>query len=341
MLALPDVINTTEELDEILSRPSDALVEFMRSLDGDLMILGAGGKIGPTMTRKAKRAVDAAGVKKRVIAVDLAPLEALKAEGIETMQCDMMNPAEIDKLPQVENIIYMVGRKFGSSGSEHLTWAINVIVPYHIARSFTSSRIVMFSTGCVYPLMDVKTGGPTEQTPPAPIGEYVMSCLGRERMFDYFSETAGEKVVQLRLNYALELRYGILVDVATKVFNGEAVDVTTGYANGIWQGDACDQILRSLSLASSPAEILNVTGPEIFSIREVAETFGKLFGKEAIIAGKENGIAYLNDATKANTLFGNPSVPLEQIIEWVAHWIKAGGENNGKPTHFETQDGKY
>ncbi len=341
MLVLPDVISTTAELDEMLSRPCDSLVEFMRSLQGDLMILGAGGKIGPTMARMAKRAVDAAGVAKRVLAVDVAPLDGLEAEGIETIKCDMLNLAEVEKLPKAENIIYMVGRKFGSTGSEYLTWAINVIAPYHVARSFTDSRIVMFSTGCIYPLMDVKTSGATEKTLPAPIGEYAMSCLGRERMFDYFSETAGEQVVQLRLCYALELRYGVLVDVATKVFNDEPVDVTTGYCNGIWQGDACDQVLRSLALASSPATILNVTGPEVFSIRRIAEKFGELFGKKPVITNEPNGLGYLCDATKANALLGNPAVTLEMIIEWVAHWIKIGGENNGKPTHFETQDGKY
>ncbi len=341
MLVLPDVISTVAELENLLSQPSDSLVEFMRTLQGDLMILGAGGKIGPTMAKLAKRAVDATGVTKRVIAVDIAPLDALEADGIETIKCDMLNLDEVKKLPKVENIIYMAGRKFGSNGGEHLTWAINVIIPQHVASTFTDSRIVVFSTGCVYPLMDVKTGGATEDTPPSPVGEYAMSCLGRERMFEHYSETAGEKVVQLRLNYALELRYGVLVDVAAKVLNSEPVDVTTRYANGIWQGDACEQILRSLDLAASPAAILNVTGPETFSIREVAATFGELLGKNPIFIGRENGIGYLNNATKANTMFGNPSVPLDRVIRWVAHWTKSGGENNGKPTHFETQNGKY
>lgn len=337
----PDTINSVEELNEILSRPTSALVEFMRNLDGDIMILGAGGKIGPSLVRKALRAIEAAEVKKDVIAVDLAPLPELEALGAKTIACDMLNLAEVEALPKVENIIYMVGRKFGSTGSEHLTWAINVVVAHHAARTFIDSRIVAFSTGCVYPVMDIYSGGATEETPVAPVGEYAMSCLGRERMFDVFSQSAGQKVLQLRLNYALELRYGVLVDVASKVFKGEAVDVTTGFANGIWQGDACDQVLRCLDHATSPASIMNITGPETFSIRQVAGEFGRYFDKEVVIVGEENGKGYLNNATKANTIFGNPEIPLGLVIQWIAHWVKTGGENSGKETHFETQDGKY
>jgi len=341
MQSLPDVINTIDELDEILSRPSDALIQFMADLDGDIMILGAGGKIGPTMARMAKRAIDAAGAAKKVIAVDVVDLPDLAAEGIETHTCDMLDQAAVDALPKVANVIYMVGRKFGSTGSEHLTWAINVIVPYHVARAFTGSRIVAFSTGCVYPVMDLFTGGATEDTPCDPVGEYAQSCLGRERMFDFYAETAGERVVQLRLNYSVELRYGVLVDVATRVLNGEPVDVTTGFANVIWQGDACDQVLRSLAMATSPATVLNVTGPETFSIRQVAGEFGKLMGKPVTFTGEENGRGYLSNAAKANSLLGNPLVPLGAIIRWIAHWVASGGESSGKPTHFETQDGKY
>jgi len=338
---LPEQIATIEQLDELLSRPSAALIESLRRLEGDIMILGAGGKIGPTMVRKAKRALDAVGTDREVIAVDVAALEQLAAEGVRTITCDMMDLAAVEQLPRVENIVYMVGRKFGSTGSEWLTWAINVMVPYHIARAFTDSRIAVFSSGCVYPVVDVKTGGSVESDPAEPVGEYAMSCLGRERMFDYFSAEQGEKVVQIRLNYAVEVRYGVLVDVATQVFKGEPVDVTTGSANVLWQGDVCEQVLRSFPLASSPAAVLNITGPETISIRWLAHRFGELFGKEAIITGQENGLAYLSNAAKANAYFGNPSVPLGRIIEWVADWICRGGESLGKPTHFETQDGKY
>jgi nucleoside-diphosphate-sugar epimerase len=338
--ALPEKITSTAQLEDLLSTPSDSLVRMMKRLPGDLMILGAGGKVGPTLAMMAKRAIEAAGVKKKIVAVDVFPLPALAKLGVETITCDMLDLDAVSRLPKVENVVYMVGRKFGSTGAEHLTWAINVVVPYHVARTFTKSRIAAFSTGCVYPVMDLRSGGATEAVPANPVGEYAMSCLGRERMFDIFTEK-GEKVVHVRLNYAVELRYGVLMDIATNVHQGKPVDVTTGYANVIWQGDACNQVLQSLELASSPAAILNVTGPETFSVREVAKTFGRLLGKEPVFTGQENGLGYLNNAMRANSLFGNPSVPLGRILEWIAHWVKIGGESSGKPTHFETQDGKY
>jgi len=341
MKVLPDRINTTAELEECLSRPTEPLIEFMKGIEGDIMVIGAGGKIGPTMCLQAKRAADEAGAGKSIYAVDVVDLQALEAQDIKTIKCDLLDLDAVGKLPRVENIIFMAGRKFGSTGGEHLTWAINVAVPYHVARAFTSSRIAAFSTGCVYPVMHAATSGATEDEPPAPIGEYAMSCLGRERMFDYMSQTTGEKVVLIRLNYAVELRYGVLFDIATKVRNGEPVDVTTGLANVIWQGDACAQVIRSLSMASSPPSVLNITGPETFSVRQVAKRFARLFEKDVTFSGEENGMGYLSNATEGNGLFGYPTVPLGRIIEWTAHWIKAEGESLGKPTHFETQDGKY
>lgn len=338
---LPDTFKTIAELEEFLSRPHAELVESLARLDGDIMIVGAGGKIGPTMALTAKRAVDAANVAKRVYAVDLAPLDSLSAQGIEAISCNLLDPDDVARLPSVKNIVYMIGRKFGSTGSESLTWAVNGIAAYHAARKFQGSRIAAFSTGCVYPVMHVRTGGATEQTRPEPIGEYAQSCLGRERMFDYYADQGKEEVVHIRLNYAVECRYGVLMDVAMKVWNGDVVDLTTGYANVIWQGDVCNQVLRSFPYAASPANILNVTGPETFSIRRIALQFGRLFGKEPVFAGDENGLGYLNDATKAAGLFGYPKVPLTKIVEWTAAWIRAGCENLGKPTHFETQDGKY
>jgi nucleoside-diphosphate-sugar epimerase len=341
MQDLPETIQTAEQLDELLSRPSRKLVEFVAALDGDLMILGAGGKIGPSMARMAQRAVQQAGADKRVYAVDVAPLPALAEAGLATLACDMLDLAAIQRLPRARNIVFMAGRKFGSTGGEHLTWAVNVVVPYHVARTFTDSRIVAFSTGCVYPLADVHGGGSTELTGPDPVGEYAMSCLGRERMFDFFSRTQGEHVLQFRLNYAVELRYGVLVDVAGKVFRGEELDITTGYANVLWQGDVCNQALLCLGQAASPPAVLNVTGPETISIREVAHEFGRLFGKAPRIVGTENGRGYLSNAARAKELFGPPSVGLDRLIPWIARWIEAGGENLGKPTHFEAQDGKY
>jgi len=341
MNQLPKTIDNTKQLEELLSRPSEKLIDFMRNLDGDILILGAGGKIGPTLTTRAKRAIDQAGVKKQIIAVDLFDLPKLKDSGVKTIKCDLLDPDDVKKLPKIDNVIYMAGRKFGSTGSEWLTWAANVTIPYLVAGNFLDSRIVVFSTGCVYPIVHVDTGGSVETDRPEPIGEYSISCLGRERMFDYFSHEKGEKIVHIRLNYALETRYGVLVDIAAKVFNNQPVDVTTGYFNGIWQGDAADRIIRCLPLASSPPEILNLTGPETASVREVAHKFGQLMDKEVTIAGKENGLGYLANIKKASLIFDDPSVTMDKIIEWVAHWVQKGGESLDKPTHFETQDGKY
>ena len=340
-MQLPDVIQNEQELDELLSRPGAALVDFMRRLDGDIMVVGAGGKIGPTLTCLAARAVEAVGVDKKVIAVDRAQMPGLKAAGIETICCDLSDPAAVDALPKAANIVYMAGRKFGSTGAEHLTWAANVILPYHVARAFTGSRIAVFSTGCVYPLVAVADGGCDENTSPAPVGEYAISCLGRERVFDHFAETAGEKVVHIRLSYAIEMRYGVLVDVAESVHDERPIDLTTAWANVIWQGDACNQALLALGHAASPAAILNVTGPETISIREVAEKFGELSGKQPVFAGQDSGRAFLSDSSRATALFGVPSVPLDRVIQWTAKWIGGGGRLLGKPTHFETQDGKY
>ncbi len=341
MKSMPGKFESVRQLEEFMSTPSDSLVEYFRALKGDIMIIGAGGKIGPTMATMARRAADAAGVKKRVFAVDVVPLTSLGERGIEPVQCDLLDRKAVGKLPQAENIVFMAGRKFGSSGSEWITWAMNVMVPHNVAEVCGNSRVAVFSTGCVYPVVDVSTGGSVETDPPEPIGEYAISCLGRERVFDYYAAEKGAKVVLIRLNYSLEMRYGVLVDIATKVFRGEPVDVTTGYMNGIWQGDCCDQVLRSFQYAASPSSILNVTGPELVSVRWIATRFGQLFGKQARIAGQENGRAYLSNAAKANALFGNPSVPIGKIMEWVADWIQRGGENLGKPTHFETQDGNY
>lgn len=341
MTKLPRLIETEAQLNDVLSLPSDNLIACLQRLSGDFMILGAGGKIGPTLTLTLKRAIDAAGVKKTITAVDVVPMPALAAMGVKTLACDMLDPAAVDRLPRIENVIYMVGRKFGSTGQEHLTWAINVIVASHVARTFSASRIAAFSTGCVYPVMDLYSGGATEAVPADPVGEYAMSCLGRERMFDYYAVSRNARVTHIRLNYALELRYGVLADVAGRVLRGEPVDLTTGFANGIWQGDACNQAIQSIEMAASPAAILNVTGPETFSIRQVAQEFGRLLGRTPVFSGEENGRGYLNNAARANALFGNPTVPLGLLLEWIAHWVSIGGASSGKPTHFETQNGKY
>ena len=341
MRDLPEQINSTEELEEILSEPSDALVKFMGQINGDIIILGAGGKIGPSLAMRAKRAMGRAGVKREVIAVARGPLPGLKSQGILTIQCDLLDLEAVKRLPKIQNVIFLVGRKFGSIGNEPITWAVNTICAQHTAQTFGTSNIVAFSTGCVYPLMDAKSGGASESTPMDPIGEYAMSCLARERMFDYFSQSFGVKVMHFRLNYAIELRYGVLRDIAQCVYRGEPVDITTNCVNVIWQGDACDMAIRSLSLAASPPQILNVTGPETLSVSEIAEAFGRRLGKKVAFTGQASGKAYLSDARQARQLFGKDSASLERLIEWTAHWIERGGENLDKPTHFEVQNGKY
>ena len=341
MTHLPDRLESVEQLDDLLSTPSPALIESFKQLAGDVIIVGANGKIGPSLARMAKRAVDASCVSRRVLAVDLNAMPELAAAGLETIQCNMLDQEDVAKLPKVANVMYMVGRKFGSTGSESMTWGVNGIAAYHAARHFRGSRMAAFSTGCVYPVMDIASGGATEQTPVAPVGEYAMSCVARERMLDFFADQGELDVVHVRLNYAVECRYGVLFDLASSVLNGEPIDITTGYANVIWQGDCCDRALRSFALASNPATILNVTGPEMFSIRQVAAQMGEIMGKEVTFAGEENGRGYLNNASYANGIFGNPSVPLSRVVQWVAQWVQAGGADLGKPTHFETQDGKY
>ena len=341
MQDLPVLIENEAQLDDLLSRPSPALIEMMKGLEGDLLVLGASGKIGPSLAAMAARAIQAAGGKQRVLAVSRHPAKALAALGIETIACDLLDFAKVQALPRVPNVIFMVGRKFGSTGSEETTWATNILSAYHAAHHFRGARVVAFSTGCVYPVMHLTSGGATEETRPDPVGEYATSCLGRERIFDYYAKTAGLRVLHFRLNYAVELRYGVLVDVASAVWRGAPVDLTTGYANVIWQGDVNEVALRSLELAAAPAAALNVTGPETVSIRDVALEFGRLLGKEPVLRGEENGRGYLSNARRALTRFGYPSVPTGTMMRWIAHWLQHGGGLLGKPTHFEAQDGKY
>jgi nucleoside-diphosphate-sugar epimerase len=338
---LPDQVRDVEQLEELLSRPGRPAVDLMRRLDGDLMILGASGKIGPTLTRMALRAVQEAGTKTRVFAADCVCLKDLAAAGAQTVPCDLLDRHAAARLPKVANVIYMVGRKFGSSGQESLIWAINVLAAGRAAEALGQGKVAAFSTGCVYPLMTPDSGGATEQTPPAPVGEYAMSCLGRERMFDHFSHAAGLRVLHFRLNYAVELRYGVLVDVARKVWTGQPIDLTTGYANVLWQGDVCNQALLGLELAACPPRALNVTGPQILHIRDLARQFGRLMGREPVLAGTENNLAYLSNAAQAQELFGPPRVDTDRLIRWTADWIAGGRTTLDKPTHYETQNGTY
>ncbi len=340
-----DPVTSVEELEAKLSAPSAQLVESLKTLDGDILILGVGGKVGTTLGQLAAKAVAAAGVARKVIGVDFFPDEAgrrrLEAAGVATVKADLMEEGAFEKLPDVPNVLYMVGRKFGSTGAEWQTWHTNVFLAGLAARRYAKSRIVAFSSGNIYPFLPIASNGATEDVAPEPLGEYAMSCLGRERMFDQYSNEAGTPVLQFRLNYAVELRYGILYDVATKVWNGDAVDVTMGHVNVAWQGYVSNAALQCFTLAASPPAILNITGPETAPIRWIAQRFGALMGKDVQITGEEAPTALLNNAAQCFGRFGYPSVSLDTLVQWVAYWVASGGDNLGKPTHYETRDGKF
>jgi nucleoside-diphosphate-sugar epimerase len=339
------LIRTEQELDELLSRPSDADIAAAKALDGDLILLGVAGKMGPTLALRAKRAADAAGSTVRIIGVSRfsspGVRDQLEAAGIKTIEADLLDAEQTAALPEVPNVIYLAGRKFGSTGDSALTWAMNVRVPVAVCERYRESRIVAFSSGNVYPFVPVASGGAPECTPPEPVGEYAQSVLGRERIFEYFANRYGTRVVLLRLNYAVEMRYGVLLDIGTAVFEGRPVDMSMGAANVIWQGDANSVSLRSFPLCSSPAAVLNLTGPETLSVRAVAAAFGRCFGKQPQLVGQESPNALLNNAGRCHRIFGYPSITPAELIEWTAAWISAGGSTLGKPTHFEARDGKF
>ena len=341
----PERINNTVELEDLLSVPSVKVIEMMKRLDGDIMILGIAGKMGVTMGRQAVRAIKEAGVNKKVIGVarfsNPEDRKKLESWGIETIACNLLDREAVGKLPQVPNIIFMAGRKFGTDGSEAQTWAMNILVPAYVAEHFRNSRIVAFSTGCVYPLVDINTGGCTEEIVPSPVGEYSQSCLGRERIFQYYSLCNKTPVLLFRLNYSIDLRYGVLHDIARNIWEGKPVDNTVGYFNVIWQGDANAAALLALELTDPAVAILNVTGPETASVEKTAKMLGNLMNKEVIFKGIPGNSCYLNDAAKMFRHFGYPSVSLEQMIRWQADWIVNGGESIGKPTHFEVNNGKF
>jgi hypothetical protein len=342
----PDVIADEAELDRYLSTPSQALTEMLSSIEGDLAILGVSGKMGLTLAAMARRAIDAAGVHKTVFGVsrfsDPEHRAILESAGVQTLPCDLLNRDAVTRLPRVANVIYMVGRKFGTQGAEATTWATNVSIPDNVSHHYRQSRMVVFSTGCVYPLVPVGRGGCVETTPPGPVGEYAQSCLGRERVFSYWSDVWYTPVCLMRLNYAIDLRYGVLHDIGSRVFAGKPIDLTVSHFNAIWQGDANDWALRCLALCSSPPSVINVTGPETISVRYVAESFADLFGVPVSFSGADvEGRMYLSNAAKAIGCFGYPSVPLQTMIRWQAAWIRRGGRSLNKPTHFAVTDGEY
>lgn len=339
------MIETEAQLEERLAEPNERDVALMTSLSGDVLVLGAGGKMGPSLAWRCKRAAEIAGVANRVIAVSrFSSIEArqeLEALGVETISCDLLDRDAVDRLPECKNVLYLAGRKFGSADRTDLTWASNTVVPAYVAHRYRASRIVAFSTGNVYPFVSAASGGSVESNELDPRGEYAQSCLGRERVFEYFSRQHGMRCLIFRLNYAVDLRYGVLVDIARKVFGGQPVDMTVSHFNVIWQGDANSYALRSLELCDSPPRVLNVTGGEIVSVREAAEFFAQQFQREAVFSGQASGSALLNNASLCRQLLGEPEMKLEELMTLVAHWVEIGGKSLNKPTKFEVADGKF
>jgi nucleoside-diphosphate-sugar epimerase len=338
-------VRDLEHLEDLLSEPDAGVVETVRRLEGDVIVLGVGGKMGPSLARMIRRAADEAGVKKRVIGVSRFSSPALPKQlegwGVETIACDLLDPAQLGRLPDVRNVVFMAGMKFGTTGQQARTWAMNAVLPADVCRKFRGARIVAFSTGNLYPMVPVTSGGATEEEEPRPVGEYAQSVLGRERVFEHFSRTDGTPVAIIRLNYAVEMRYGVIIDLAQRVLAGETIDLAMGNFNCVWQGDANAVSIRAFDHAASPPFVLNVTGPETLGVRHVCQQLGLLMGREVKFSGTEAPTAYLNNAALSNRLFGYPRVPVQQVIAWAADWVQCGGASLGKPTHFETRDGKF
>jgi hypothetical protein len=328
-----------------LLAPSDSLLSDIAALDGDITILGVGGKMGPDLARLTKHAIDIAGVKKEVIGVarfsEPGLQEELEQHGIKTYQTDLLVDKQLQELPVTKNVLYLAGTKFGTTGKESFTWAMNSYLPGRVAEKFKDSRIVVFSTGNVYPLMPIPSGGATEKEPTAPIGEYAQSCLGRERLFQYFSSINNTPTLIYRLNYANDVTYGVLLDIATAVKERRPVDLRMGYVNVIWQGEANEMAIRSLHHCTNPSKILNITGPDTASVRRIAEAFGLLFKEKPIFVNEEQNTALLSNASEAYRLFGPQRVSLQQMMELIAAWITAGGKTLNKPTHFQEREGKF
>src|SRR5712672_2723462 len=338
---LPEKILDMAALDDLLGRPSQALIDDLRKVDGDTMILGVAGKMGPTLAGLAKAALP----DRRILGVarfsDGSVKDWLQARGIETINCDLLDEAAIARLPQAPNIMFMAGRKFGAEGDLSLTWAMNAHVPALVAQAFAASRILAFSTGCVYPFVAVNGNGADEAVAPDPPGEYAQSCVGRERMFEYFSRKSGTPGRLFRLNYAIDMRYGVLHDIASKIMTGTPIDVSLGHVNFIWQGDASSQALRCLSHCDTPTSPINVSGHEILAVRDLAAKLGARLGRDPVIVGTEQPTAWLTDTSQAVKLFGLPMVDTAQLIAWTADWVARAMPSLGKPTKYEVRDGRY
>ena len=339
---LPDRFDSVAALEDFMTEPTPELVADLAGIAGDILILGVAGKMGPTLARMAKRAAP----NKRIVGVarfsDPAVRRTLEQAGVETIQCDLLERRAVEALPKLDNVVYMAAMKFGASGNPALTWAMNVHAPAIVAETFAASRIVAFSTGCVYPFVAVDSGGASEEVPPVPPpGDYANSCAGRERMFEHFSARLGTPGRIVRLNYAIDMRYGVLHDIATKVRDGEPIDLGMGHVNVIWQGDANAVALRCLARTTRPTSPINVTGPETISVRWLAEEFGRRFDRAAKLTGSEASAGWVSNAARMVAEFGPPRVPLARMIDWTADWLTRGMASLGKPTHYEVRDGRF
>ena len=337
---------TDHAIEEMLSTPLPGAIETVRALDGDYMVLGVGGKMGTSLAVMLRRALDAAGKKSATVyGVARFSRPAARTElenfGVKTIACDLTRAADVHALPRVANVEFLAGQKFGTDSSPGETWLQNVVVPALVAPHFRDSRIVVFSTACVYPFVPAGSGGASESTPVAFLGEYASTCVGRERVFAHMAGAFGTRQLMFRLSYSVELRYGVLVDIADRVRRGEPIDVSMGSVNAIWQGDAVARAIQCLAHAANPPKLLNVTGPDIIPIREAAARFGKLFGRTPVFTGKEAGSAWIADPGESLRLLGPTSVSLDEMMRRIAEYLNAGGRLIGKPTHFETRDGKF
>jgi nucleoside-diphosphate-sugar epimerase len=334
-------MHSLEELEQRLSEPSAALIADLARLDGDILVMGAGGKLGPSLTRLALRAAP----HRRIIAVSRFGKGTLAADleqaGATVISADVTDEAALAALPDVPNVVFLVGSKFGSTGNEAATWYTNAYLPGRVAERYRRARIAALSTGNVYPFTPIGSGGPDETTPPAPVGEYAMSCLGRERIFTHFAKAHGTPLALIRLNYAVEMRYGVLVDLARAVHSGAPIDVTMAAVNVVWQGYANEVILRSLLHATPDPFVVNLAGPETLSVRQLATALGRHLGREPQFTGTEAGSALLSNAGLCHRLFGYPTMPLGELVELTAGWIAAGLPLLDKPTGFEKRDGRF
>ena len=332
-------------IDPRFTEPREETLDALQQCSGDVVVLGAGGKMGPSLTAMVARAVQSIGDRRNVFAVsrwsDRGSARALQEMGVQIIECDLLNPDDVARLPEAPNVIFMAGQKFGTADRPSVTWAMNTLVPANAARHYRGSRIVAFSTGNVYPLTPVKTGGPTESYPVSPVGEYAMSCVGRERVFEYFSDRDGTRVAIYRLNYAIDTRYGVLLDLAQRVAAGEAIPLAMGYVNVIWQGDANRIAIECLPRASAPPFVLNVTGRETFAVRDLAERFGRRFKKAPVFAGTEGPDALLSNSELMHSTFTPPATTIDEMIEHVAKAVEENAPTLAKPTHFEARDGRF